>query len=366
MTTMIAERIDDMERDNIFSGINAAISLLALFLNALVITIFMRQKLLLRSVSNRILLSQSIGDFLTGTVLALHVTLLETFQIYTTLRIASEVITTLLVNAAVLHMVGIAIDRYIGTFYALRYKDIMTKGRTRKLILVAWLLSTVFSSMQFLWLYQVMDGMTKAESDRISYIEAGYSITSIVLFMLFPMVVLGIVFLRMFFEIRRILRNTPCLENCSKNYFYEQFRICNLFMIMFFIFVFLSVPFYAIRLLLDLQHLRTILEINIEPLVHEIAYIMKNLSPVSNPLVYVIYNEFFRAAMCKEFSKLTAYLRLGHIWKRKLSKKNSKQSLMSRKQSTMPRIWLPLYDIPLQTFILTLSNSNSAETPVKV
>ena len=301
-------------RSNVFTVMNAAIALLALSLNALVITVFMRQKLLLRSVSNRILLSQSIGDFLTGTVLALHVTLLETLEVHTCLRVVSEVITTLLVNAAVLNMLGIAIDRYIGTFYALRYKDIMTKQRTRNLILVIWLLSALFSSMQFLWLYQVMDGMTQNENRTIALIEAGYSATSIALFMVVPAIVLFFLFPRIFLEIRRILYNTPRLSNCSQTYFYQQFRICNLFMIMFFTFACLSVPYYAIRILLDLQQLGVNVKFDLGRTVREIVYVMKNLSTVSNPLVYVMCNKIFRAAMWKEFEKLSVRIHLDQIW----------------------------------------------------
>ena len=41
---------------------------------------------------------------------------------------------------------------------------------------------------------------------------------------------------------------------------------------------------------------------------------MKNLSTVSNPLVYVMCNKIFRAAMWKEFERLSVRIYLDQIW----------------------------------------------------
>ena len=316
------------ERDVVFSGANTTISVFTLFLNGLVFIIFLRQRSLLKQVPNRILLSQCIGDFLTGAILVMQVSLYEPISNCTALLVVLDVVITLLVNSAVLHLLAIAIDRYIGTFYALRYDDIVTKRGAARFILYSWLLSAIFSSIQFFWLYQVMDGEeSKEEHTRVSYVDACFSTISIIVFMITPMIVLAVLFVRMFVEIRRILHQTPRMSFTSQTYYCQQFRVYNLFMAMFLTFACLTVPYYVVRLLIDLGQLGTAMQIKVKPQIFEITYLMKNMSPLSNPLVYVICSKQFRSAGWIEFSKLTRLSRRKHLYKVKWS--HSQQTIQT-------------------------------------
>ena len=288
-----------------FAYINAAIAVIILLLNGFAVLIFSQNKLLLRVVSNRILLSLAIGDFLSGSVIGVHLLItLVACSGCIVLRIFTDISMTVLVNASVLHMLCIATDRYLGLFYALRYEQIFTAKKAKIFITISWTVSGIFPLLQLFWLYPVLDGISAEENKRISCNDAVFSTVSFLTFMMIPMLILVIMFIKMFREIRRLLHQTPRHSQSPQYNIWEEFKAISMFLAMFMTFATLSVPYYVVRLIIDVKHIGHIINFDIGNLVYQVAYVLKNLAPISSPLLYILCNQDFRLAIRKCFRKL--------------------------------------------------------------
>ena len=292
---------------DIFISINCVIIIITFLMNGFTITIFSVEKKLLDTVFNRVLLSLAVCDLISGILIAVdvHEHLTPSLRDLTSdsaimLRVTTDIFSTALVDCAVLHLLGIAIDRYIGLFYALRYTEIVTEYLSKVFIASAWLICAVLALVPMTWLHHLMDGMSEEEEIWISRYDAWYSMFSIVVFMFTPLVSFFVLFLRMFFEIRRLLLNTPQMSRRSINYFSDQFKTCKMFTAMLLTFAILSVPFYTTRLINDLANLQYVY-MAVHPLTYQISYLLKNLSYVSNPSLYIVCNREFRKAAMKTF-----------------------------------------------------------------
>ena len=333
---------------SLFIHLNCAIFIFTLLLNGFAIWIFTKNKTLLRVVSNKILLSLAVGDFLSGSVIGVHllITLIPSLSSVTcrgciVLRIFTDMSMTVLVNVDVLHMLGIATDRYLGLFYALRYEQMFTAKKAKVFITTAWSLSIVFSMIQIFWIYPALDGISVKENHSISNCDAVFSSISFIVFMFIPMLALAVLFTMMFREIRRLLHSTPTLSNTSQCYLWAEFRASTVFVAMFMTFATLSVPYYVVRLLIDIKHLGQIFHIEIEALMYQVAYVMKNLAPISNPLLYIICNQDFRQAIRKVFRQIT----------RKLSESRSTASIRFETSKQRKRTISKLSESPSTTSI---------------
>ena len=126
-------------------------SLATIFLNALVI-LAVNRKRELKKTSNILLSSMAIADLLVGAIsmpLTVAADILIIRQMYysgfCTLRLATEYSMFTFIWSSLYHLILIAWDRYVAVRKWIDYKVIVTRGRIKKLAIVAWLLTAVTS-----------------------------------------------------------------------------------------------------------------------------------------------------------------------------------------------------------------------------
>ena len=315
----------------IFIGINCGIIILTFLINGFTIMIFSVQRSLLETVFNRVLLSLAVCDFISGIIMSIdiHENLTPSLRNLSNetaiiIRVTSDIFSAALVKCAVLHLLCIAIDRYIGLFYALRYTDIVTPHLANVSIISSWLLCAVLALIPITWLYHLVDGISADEEIWISRYDAWYSITSIVIFMFIPLTSFLVLFIKMFLEIKRLLASTPHASSNSTNHYAEQLRSCRMFAAMLTAFSVLSIPYYTTRLINDLSNLNY-WDIQLNELTYELSYLMRNLSLLSNLLLYILCNKEFRRATRRVFRRWK--ITLMHVWE------DARRKMRSFKQS---------------------------------
>ncbi|XP_057297280.1 histamine H2 receptor-like isoform X1 [Hydractinia symbiolongicarpus] len=287
-----------------FIILNVIIATLAIIMNSFVVFLFYYKRTLLNTPSNRLLLSLCICDFLAGVIVTCHCLIeFEIFNHCLAFRIVLDIFTTMLVESVIIHLCGITLDRFLSLFYALRYKDIVTRKKSLKFIASAWIIPFFASSIQLTWLYRVLDGdPTENDYNKIDKIEPWYSASSFIIFFTVPMFLLGVIFVGMFIEIRRLLLKTPSrrMRDVS-GVSVQQRRVFYIFGAMYLCFVLLSMPFFTMRFMLDLD--RSVNH-NILPNKHllDIGYALKALNSLFDPIIYTAINREFRSLIGHLFS----------------------------------------------------------------
>ena len=296
--------------DVIFISGSLIISIFMVAANTLVMCLYCwKGRRLLNIQSNRLLLSLSICDFLSGigVIFSALNNLLPIFENPTTTlgytyRIIVDIYIAFLVKTNVMHLCGITLDRYISLFYAFRYHCIVTKKSIKRYIIAAWLIPLIASSIQLSWLYKVIVGHEDEDDIKyISDIEVWYSVVSFIIFLAIPLILLAAAFFAMFFEIRRILRSTP--PHHSEGLFEEsvkQRRVIYVFGVMYLTFVILAMPYFYLRLLIDIYFWMGN-EIFINKGVAHWTIILKQLTSIINPVLYT--------ATCPELKSLLQQVR---------------------------------------------------------
>lgn len=261
------------------------IGFIILFVNTCIICIYCsRNRKLLKILPNRLLLSLSICELQTG----ISVVLNSICDIYKTkllvIRILSDIYTTVLVETFVLHLCGITLDRYLSLFYAMTYQTIVTKRTIKMVLMFAWGIPLTIGLLQFIWLHKILGGEKDISAMAfISGIEVCYSIVTFILFVTVPMILLGIAFYAMIHEIRRLMRCIPDHHKCDQ--LPRKRRVIYIFCSIYVSYVVLAMPYFALRLSVDIQYWK-VRQIKVcRPVVHFVI-VLKNVASIVNPILY--------------------------------------------------------------------------------
>ena len=169
---------------------NALIAVTAVLGNGLLLLVYYKNQSIRRP-ANSILLGLAVTDFLTGAVGQPLFICEELFILFNcaspfmclTHR-AKDLFMLLLVEATIVHLSLASLDRYVAVFYSFRYPELVTNGRVLKALLVSW---------------AVVVGLTLSTSliGRFLFISP--------LTIVAPnMLLIGILYFRIFKEIRRL------------------------------------------------------------------------------------------------------------------------------------------------------------------
>ena len=310
LTNPIALRYSK-EKDVIFITGSLVISILILATNTPVICLYCwKRRCLLKIQSNRLLLSLSICNFLSGIGIVFYTLrdLLPMFENPTTTlgytyRIILDIYIAFLVMTNVMHLCGVTLDRYISLFYAFRYQCIVTKKSIKRYIIVAWVIPLIASSIQLSWLYKVIVGYL-AEDDikTIFHIEIWYSVVLFTIFFVIPFVLLAVAFFAMFLEIRRVVRSTPRHRLAGE--MLKQRRVIFVFALMYLSFVFLAMPYFSLRLLVDV-YFWTGKDIQFNRVVVQLAILLKYLTSIISPVLYTGTSREFTSLLNQVRRKFT-------------------------------------------------------------
>ena len=285
--------------------------LLIIFINLFIFYIFHRKRTLIRIPSNRLILSLSVCHLLCGFVFLFQIIIYalpsfeelrpENFKY----RILVDILMAFTVKAIVIHLCGITLDRFISIFYALRYKAIVTVKNLHIFIALAWFISFFASIIQMSWLYEYVFFARIPENDnQIAKIETLYSVCVFVIFLVIPLILLGIAFVLMFLEIRKILyrpQPTTRKKKSTRNSYSKQRRVLYTFGLMYLFFNLITMPYFTLRFMVDLRN--WIPNIPYPPSLGFMCIeLLKETIAFVNPILYITTNREFRLVILQIFS----------------------------------------------------------------
>ena len=185
-----------IEFSPVFHILGLVLAVLIIFANLFVILLFIRYRQLRRVPANLILMSLSINDLLNGVSVGAQYTpyyyyhlhgcnsvhVILTYQFLFTINFVSH----LLLITSVLHLMLLASERFISLYYALRYKEIVTKLRIVVAVILTWTSSSVISLIQLIWVVPFLSNPTTENGNRISSCEKIYNLILIILLAFLP------------------------------------------------------------------------------------------------------------------------------------------------------------------------------------
>lgn len=275
---------------------NVTISFLIILINTFVIFITLHRRVLLTHPSMWLLLSLSVCDVMRGIGIVLILTL-ETFfksekdMFALAYRIAVDVFNAFTIKSSVIHLCGVTLDRYLALSKTYSYKTIVTTLSVSRFLLGCWLFSFLASAVQLTWLYPVRDEQITLE---MSQFDIWYSVVTFILFLAMPTVFIASLFVSIFIKIRhimsRVIESTQININKASK---QQLRILYSFFVMFLCFSVLVMPYFSLRLLIDVQLWRQE-HIYINPNVYHFTFLLKNITSILNPMFYAGQSQQYR------------------------------------------------------------------------
>ena len=304
-TTSPTRKLPDKEQI-IYIIVNLTISIIIFTINAFVICLYCwKRHILLKTSSNRLLFSLSVCDILTGigvvlTILCNFFPDLETPSTAAgyAYRIILDVYMTFLVKTVVMHLCGITLDRYLALFCALRYRTIVTKKAIKRYIIASWCLPLIASTIQLSWLHMLISSnRNENDLETVFNVEIWYSIFSFIVFLTIPMILLASAFIAMFCEIRRVMRYTPRHHvGRSSQVSSRERRVIYSFALMYSAFVVLAMPYFSLRLWIDI-HAWSGNKIKLSNGVVHSAVTFKYITSIVRPVLYTISSSELRLVM---------------------------------------------------------------------
>lgn len=287
---------------------NFTISAVVIILNSVFIITFLHRENQ-SSPSSLLLLSLSICDIMRGTGIALVLVAELNLDFKfpespaaVAYRIFVDIFNAFTIKSSLIHLCGITGDRFIALSRSYTYKSIVSRSRVKRFIYVGWVVAFFAATIQLAWLYPILDNSTD-DLLEMSKFDIIYSIISFILFLALPTIVLGTIFINMFTRIRKIMSK---IEDSTQMTFYKasrkQLRILNSFFMMYLCFTVLVVPYFSLRLYIDVK-MWTGEGIHIHPSVFAVAYMCKNVTSILNPLLYI--------GRCQKFRKESKELLCG-------------------------------------------------------
>lgn len=175
----------------------------------------------LQTKRNAFLLSLSVSDLLNGAVsIPLHILCNCYNPGSETLVLAQAICFRFVAISTMLNILMITIERYIGIIYPIRYQFILTKARTSILIICTWATSVSSALVSYSWLISVPAGQDHIPL-RERQFERAYFIFSFVAFFLLPLVVMTVLYTKMFRAISKARRLASkarmYLKNCDRS-----------------------------------------------------------------------------------------------------------------------------------------------------
>lgn len=223
-------------------------------------------------------------------------------------RLVTDVIKKIAIQVMVMHLCGQTFDRFISLFFSYNYKVYVSSKNVSRFISVAWLLPITVNFTQLIWLYGFIVH-TQNQMRSIALYEIWWSVICLIIFILLPTVLNAIALLAMFIKIRYILQRTCTLRIYSR---YQEFRTSVLFIFIYILFIILGMPYFSLRLIMDIKWLRD-QNLPFALVVYHLTETFQHLSSLLYPLTYVSICPKFRKQVLKSFEPLKSKLETEHI-----------------------------------------------------
>ena len=279
--------------------------LLIVTTNTFIFYVFFRNKrCLMRTPSTLLILSLSISHYLTGFALLGHVITAPLFYNPTIqnikYRIMMDIFFVFCVKATLLHLFDIALDRFISTFYPLHYKAVVTVKKLSACILFTWGITFTASAIQLIWLKDyVFLGRVPYNEKKVKDIEKWYSIVIFIIVFILTLAI-GFMFTLMFIETRKFLfrhEKNSFNKYLSRDHQKKERRAIFTFGLMYLLFIVLTLPYFTVRMMIDLNLWKTI-----NSAVFWTLRLLIYVATFVNPIFYITRNRTFWLAVTKVFS----------------------------------------------------------------
>ena len=291
-----------MTLNTVFMIVSISLSIMIFGVNMLIILLMVRNISLLKNISNQILLSLVCADLLTGLSMVLHIiaTVVEKFALpqYSNeflYRILVDIITLWLHLVTMGNLCFIVFERYVVLCHTYSRHRYINRKNVYIILSLIWIISFAFPCIQLMWLKKVIRGnMTMDEWNFVDKLDSIFSSVSIVLFVLVPIAILFLALFRMY----RIIQSFSETERT------QNLRALKLFSAMYITFVIFCLPYFLIRLLIDVESLNIL---HVSKFSMQCVYIMKYLPPFLNPFIYVFTKPDFRKLISAKWKKCKVF-----------------------------------------------------------
>ena len=182
----------------IYKFVACLVAVFAVVGNALVCYLILR-KSRLHTIANRFILSLAVADLFVGLSSVPHSLLCEVGGRCPSWMVGFFYVFFLF--ASITNLCVMVADRYFTTIWPLRHCSVVTPGRAFRATVVAWIFPSVW------WLFLVLTELLADDSTKANIKHAG-ALVDLVLFVLFPSVLLSLATSHMIFEARRLSRQS--------------------------------------------------------------------------------------------------------------------------------------------------------------
>ena len=289
-TSLGNERVDN---DSFGFGVLAKLLPIAVattFTNGLVLVLFYKRKSL-HTASNYLLLSLASSDFLTGTV-SIPFFIAFTFDAiiqYGSLAVhLMIVVQNLLAISGSYHILVITGEMLYAVANPLRHR-LLAKSIVWKLSFGLWIISATFSAVSFAWW-----------KDTSPIYNIVYSASFLFIVFLVPYIFMIYAYVKMFIAISK--RNIPGQENNSQKSRFgkkqgDKKKYILVFATMAVTHAICWMPYFSVMLIYSIAPLVPIADINSVDKVAEVFAIIRFLTSLINPLLYIFFKPDFRKAL---------------------------------------------------------------------
>lgn len=282
------------------------IGLLIIGLNAWVIYL-VKTRVNLQTNMNLLLSSLALSDLMTGLVsIPLHVGCDVIRE--TPVCVASQLALRFTSVSTVSHLLAITIDRYIGIKHSLRYNALVTKQRVLITSVFIWSSSIFTSLIQLAWIDYGREDIDEENEDIIKH-EIRYDVTSLVLYVAVPFMIMTAVYVDIFLEILRQYRHIKQYSSPgwleTKRRTHHEWKAVVIFSMMLIMFLACWLPFFTVRL----QHNFGSYFYDLSHTVEYIFIYLRFFTSVFNPCVYILGKRDFRQVISASRRSLFTRLR---------------------------------------------------------
>lgn len=261
----------------------------------------------LQSNMNLLLCSLALSDLLTGLLsIPLHVSCDIIRQ--TSICVPSQLALRFTSVSTVSHLLAITVDRHIGIKHSLRYNALVTKKRVLIITVFIWSSSIFASLIQLAWIDYERDDLEE-ENDDVMKHEIRYDVTSLVLYVVIPFMIMTIIYVDIFLEILRQYRHIKQYSSPgwaeTKKRTHHEWKAVAIFSVMLLMFIICWLPFFTVRL----QHNLGSSFYDIPSVVEYVFIYLRFFTSVFNPCVYVFGKRDFRQAISISKQKLMTRFR---------------------------------------------------------
>ena len=220
-------------------------------------------------------------------------------------RVGAIVFESTAEKTIILHLCLIGYNHYVKVQSTFRYHEKISDKRLKIMVLSVWIISFLFALVPLIWLSPVMTGKISRKDKEFLFVNINdvcFSMSEVVIFGLIPVVYLGFVFTSLTLNIRKTWKRQrkSLMQNRQKIFAFsnQELIAAKSFLINFLPSLVLIVPYFVMRMVIDIQYLQNrnveILFTTAVTIIMKITYHLKCSVSVANPLLYNLRSQQFR------------------------------------------------------------------------